>query len=120
MAKYCIFDTLAEAEAAQLSFDKKLGYRDDDGDVLYSTSHAFDIIEHPDGGQWAIHINPVSGLATASVEFRGIQLPIESLSGKAIIRDITGDNVIVKTESQMRNDGWFIKYEQGEPIEGTY
>ncbi len=120
MAKYIIYNTLAEAQAGQVLFDQRLGYRDGNGDAMYSTTHAFPIIKHPTQDLWAISLEPVSGVAAAAVEIRGKVLPLEALSGKAIIRDITGDNVTIKTEAQMRNDEWFIMYDQGEPVEGTF
>ena len=120
MAKYIVYDSLTEAEAAQLEYDKKLGYADADGNYLYSTKHAFGIIKHPIQDLWALSLETVSSMATASIEFRGKQLPLEAVSGTAIIREVVGDDAVVKTEGQMRADEWFIKYEQGQPIEGTY
>jgi len=120
MAKYIIYNTLQEADAAQILFDQRLGYRDENGDALYSTEHAFGIIKHPIQDLWAVALETVSGMKTALIEFRGKQLPLEAVSGTAIIREVVGADAVIKTEGQMRNDGWFIKYEQGEPVEGTY
>lgn len=120
MTKYIEYNTLLDAEAAQLEYDKKLGYVDENGNFLYATKHAFGIIEHPYLDKWALVLESVSGMQAASIEFRGKQLPLEAISGTAVIRAVVGDDAVIKTEGQMRADEWFIRYEQGQPIEGTY
>ena len=120
MAKYIVYNSLAAAQADQLIFDKKLGYRNENGDPLYATQHAFDIIKHPTQELWAIHLETVAGTANAEIEFKKTQLPLKALSGKKIIWDIVGDGADIKTEGQLKADDWFVKYDLGQPIEGTY